>query len=151
MDNNATNMLRIFSTVEKQFSMGAFVARALSLSEHLELLRYYSATYPDAQVLSHRTLEARIASGSNPNYLTSQAKFYDSIVLHGRRLVASRSASAAPNSIVQAFIANTRHVGQIVDIFGHRQTGVNACAESILFRVRWFKPLQDRGRDLWHL
>lgn len=138
-------------TVEKKFSTGAFVTRALTLSEHVDLLQYYSATHPDAQVLSHRAPDTHTSPRSEPNYLKSQAKFYDSIVLHGRRVVASRSASEAPNSIVQAFIANARHVGQVVDIFGHRQTGVNECAESVLFRVRWFKALEDRGHDLWHL
>ncbi len=133
--------------VSTHFATGPGVNRPLTVSEHGLLLEYYTRAHPDANVLSHRHPNPP----SNANFLYSHANFYNSVILRGRRVVASRSMTSAPNSIVQIFLDATCYVGQVVQIIGHHQTGIPETIgpEAIFLHVRWFSRIPMEETNPW--
>ncbi len=57
----------------------------------------------------------------------------------------------APNSIIQMEFDGDLYVGQVTDIFSHRQKGLDAGNDRHLhfFRVRWFRPFTSLNTDIW--
>lgn len=115
----------------------------LTLELQRHVVRYYSETQPDALVCSRSTH----IPGDDPNYLDSRATSHSHLILDGRRITPSKSVIKAPNSIIQIDLNGTRYVGQVIEIFSHKQDRVEGI--SILLYVKWFCRLSDVDTAAW--
>lgn len=111
------------------------------------MVKYYEETYPNSRVVSRTTAEI----GDDLNFVNNLGKIASYAVVDGRRITASRSSMKAPNSIIQMEFDGDVFVGQVTDIFSHRQKGLDAGRdESVhLFRIQWFRPYESINTDIW--
>ncbi len=80
-------------------------------------MKFYDGAYPNAGVVSRTTAE----TGDDLNFVNSSGKITSYAVVDGRRIAPSKSSMKAPNSIIQMEFDGDLFVGQVTDIFSHRQ------------------------------
>lgn len=129
--------------MQKCFSLGPSTRHFLSVALQKELVQYYWEVHRDAVVCSRTTR----TPGPEPNYIDSRATSHSHLVLDGRRILPSKSAAKAPNSIIQVELNRTHYVGQVISIFSHHQDRVNDT--TVLLNVEWFRKLSDIDTSTW--
>ncbi|KAJ7148861.1 hypothetical protein C8R46DRAFT_964921 [Mycena filopes] len=115
----------------------------------LGLVNYYNANGPKVY-LQH--------SQSTPGteMLGSYAETYDYALLDGHRLTSTRRSkrNSAASSLIQVQFKGEAYVGEVREIFRHKQTGVPSSETSLLVLVAWMKPSKltplDNGSFVWN-
>jgi hypothetical protein len=131
-------------TVNRRFSLGPGVTKAIDRKQLHHLLVFYHTTHPEARVLDHATY---VDDLEHANYLNIHARFHKYMFLQGRKISPSTSLSNACNSIIQVDFDGVLYAGQVFSVVTHHQPQVEK--EEILFEVSWFERLEDADTSHW--
>ncbi|THH06302.1 hypothetical protein EW145_g4183 [Phellinidium pouzarii] len=108
----------------KRPSLGAHIMKTLSDDLQMSLLDYYNDVYPEAD-------------------------FHTYIIIDGRRITPSTSATKAPNSIIQTEFDGQVYAGQVISVLTHSQFRI--AQSTTLLHVHWFRRLTEVDTSLWDL
>ncbi|KAJ7114850.1 hypothetical protein C8R44DRAFT_880917 [Mycena epipterygia] len=127
---------------------GTIAKNADRLSDHIRfgLKQYYNRISPQVHFPREETA---LTYELHPYGVT-----YNFVLLDGRRIIPTSSQrSSGGSSIIQARFGDLPHVGEIRQIFLHRQPGVADSEFTLLAAVAWMKPSKWTpldNRTLWN-
>ncbi|KAL5489730.1 hypothetical protein ACEPAI_4562 [Sanghuangporus weigelae] len=125
----------------KRPSLGPGIIDFFDRALQKPLLNYYETVYPEAGVC------AQTSRSRGGDHLVTQAEFCSYLIKDGRRITPSKSASKAPNSIIQMEFGGEIFVGQVISIFRHYQPSIGR--RIVFLHVCWFHRSRDVNTDIW--